>query len=94
MTQEQKAKAYDKALPKESEDEMIKKALIDFFNRGAENGEQTNGVCDKDILAWLEKQDELVNSLSKGLDNAHERIDELIQLNNKLTEQLEWWVHC
>ena len=42
---------------KESE-ERIRKALIDFFNRGAENGEQTNGVCDKDILAWLEKQGE------------------------------------
>ena len=41
---------------KESNDERIRKALIDFFNRGAENGEQTNGICDKDILAWLEKQ--------------------------------------
>ena len=35
---------------------MIKEALLDFFHRGAENGEQTNGVYDKDILAWLEKQ--------------------------------------
>lgn len=43
---------------KESEEERIRKALIDFFNRGAKNGEQTNGVCDKDILAWLEKQGE------------------------------------
>lgn len=41
---------------KESEDERIRKTLIDFFNRGAENGAQTNGVCDKDIIAWLEKQ--------------------------------------
>ena len=41
----------------ESKDEKIRKVLIDFFNRGAENGEQTNGVCDKDILAWLEKQE-------------------------------------
>ena len=40
----------------ESEDERIRKALIDFFSRGAENGEQTNGIRDKDILAWLEKQ--------------------------------------
>jgi hypothetical protein len=41
------------------------------------------------MLAWLEKQGELVNSLSKGLDNAHERIDTLIQKNNSLIEQLE-----
>ena len=41
---------------KESEDERIREALIDFFNKGAENGEQTNGVFDKDIIAWLEKQ--------------------------------------
>ena len=38
------------------DDEEIKKALIDFFSKGAENGEQTNGIYDKDILAWLEKQ--------------------------------------
>ena len=92
MTQEEKAKRFDKAVKiikdnldalneitetgaetvniqamkncfyrafpelRESEDERIRKALIDFFSRGAENGEQTNGVYDKDILAWLEKQ--------------------------------------
>ena len=43
----------------------------------------------EELLAWLEKQGELVNSLSKGLDNAHERIDGLIQKNNSLMEQLE-----
>ena len=42
----------------ESKDEKIKKALIDFFSRGAEN-EQTNGVFDKDILAWVEKQESI-----------------------------------
>lgn len=41
---------------KESSDEKIRKELIDFFKKGAENGEQTNGIYDKDILAWLEKQ--------------------------------------
>ena len=41
---------------RESEDERIRKAVFNFFNRGAKNGEQTNGVYDKDILAWLEKQ--------------------------------------
>jgi len=42
----------------ESEDDRIRKALIDFFGKGSENGEQTNGIYDKDILAWLEKQGE------------------------------------
>lgn len=40
----------------ESEDERIRKAVFNFFNRGSKCGEQTNGVYDKDILAWLEKQ--------------------------------------
>ena len=38
-------------------DERIRKTLIDFFSKGAENREQTNGIYDKDIIAWLEKQD-------------------------------------
>lgn len=41
-----------------SEDEKVRKALIDFFGKGAKYGGQTNGVYDKDILAWLEKQGE------------------------------------
>ena len=63
---EEKAKRYDKAfiedifpelkMDKESEDERVRKAVFNFFNRGAKCGEQTNGVYDKDILAWLEKQ--------------------------------------
>lgn len=40
----------------ESEDERIRKVLIDIFNVGAHNGGRTNGVSDKDIIAWLEKQ--------------------------------------
>ena len=47
---------------KESEDERIRKVLIDFFNKGAENEQQTNGIFDKDIIAWLEKQ-ELVEEI-------------------------------
>lgn len=57
---------------KESEDEKIRKALIDFFNRGAENGEQTNGVHDKDILAWLEKQGEEIIPLKEIILNVWE----------------------
>lgn len=40
----------------EDKDEKIRKALVDFFSRSAERGEQTGDVDDKDILAWLERQ--------------------------------------
>ena len=43
---------------KESEGEKVRKALIDFFGKSAKYGGQTNGVYDKNILAWLEKQTE------------------------------------
>ena len=43
----------------ESEDEKIRKMLIEFFGKGAENNGSTNGISDKDILAWLEKQGEI-----------------------------------
>ena len=43
---------------KESEDERIKKTLIDFFSEGANNDEFTNNIPDIEILAWLEKQGE------------------------------------
>lgn len=41
---------------KESEDERIKKTLINFFSKGAEYDSSTNGIKDRDIIAWLEKQ--------------------------------------
>ena len=41
---------------KESEDERIRKMLIEFFSKGAEYNSSTNGISDKDIVAWLEKQ--------------------------------------
>lgn len=40
---------------KESEGERIRRSLIDFFSRGAENNELTNGISDKAILAWLKR---------------------------------------
>ena len=42
----------------ESEDERIRKMLIEFFGKGAECNGSTNGISDKDILAWLERQGE------------------------------------
>ena len=73
-----------------SDGERIRKAIIKHFKEIANSNEQSWINLDIPyILAWLEKQGELVNSLSKGLDNAHERIDRLIQKNNSLIEQLE-----
>lgn len=43
---------------KESEDERIKKTLINFFSKGAEYDSSTNGIKDRNIIAWLEKQGE------------------------------------
>ena len=43
---------------KEPEDERIRKMLIEFFGKGAECNGSTNGISDKDILAWLEKPSE------------------------------------
>lgn len=82
--------ALDTIIPelKESEDERIRKEIINYFAKGKEYLSLCS-IGKDDILAWLEKQGELVNSLSKGLDNAHERIDELIQKNNKLCIKLE-----
>lgn len=40
---------------KKSKDEKIRKVLIDFFSISAKRGDQTFGVDDEDILAWLKK---------------------------------------
>lgn len=66
---------------KDSADERIRKMLIEFFGKGAENNGSTNGIFDKDILAWLEKQvsidenevakcvlNEVANSIMRWLD--------------------------
>lgn len=42
----------------ENEDERIRKMLIEFFSKGAEYNSSTNGISDKDIISWLEKQGE------------------------------------
>lgn len=72
----------------ESEDEKIRKSLVEYFES---HHDDTTFFGSKviDILSWLEKQGELVSSLTKALDNAHERIDKLIQEKNKLISQLE-----
>ena len=89
---EHKAQPFDvmlKVFPelKESEGESIRKELIEYFEHYS--GGDNISIKFSEWIAWLEKQGELVNSLSKGLDNAHERIDGLIQKNNSLIEQLE-----
>lgn len=74
---------------KESEDEKVEKAIFGMVYDSDNELWSSYDVSKSDVLAWLEKQGELVNSLSKGLDNAHERIDELIQKNNELCINLE-----
>lgn len=69
----------------ESEDKRIRKEIIAFIKSVAYA--KMDDV--KRYVAWVEKQGELVNFLSKGLDNAHKRIDELIQKNNELCIKLE-----
>ena len=83
----------DKIMPelKESEDERIRKECISIIDAWDKSCRLQGDYCEvaPKCIAWLEKQGELVNSLSNGLDNAHERIDGLIQKNNSLIEQLE-----
>lgn len=50
---------------KESEDEKVRKMLIKFFSNGVEYNSSTNGIFDKDIVAWLEKQGEHANFRNK-----------------------------
>ena len=78
----------------ESEDEKIRKELTKHLKELSAWKEDEvipvkNPSYYRQWASWLEKQGELVNSLSKGLDNAHERIDKLIQKNNELCVKLE-----
>lgn len=57
---------------KESEDEKIRKTLIKFFSKGAEYNSSTNGISDKDILAWLEKHKYTEDDLDKAYKCADE----------------------
>ena len=77
-------------------DERIRKTLIDFFSKGAENGEQTNGIYDKDIIAWLEKQGEkpqgksaLEASKEKKIDNANK-----VEQSSAWSEEDDYNVQC
>ena len=61
---------------KESEDERIRKVLVDFFKSYKEQGtcgsETFNGIPTDNIIAWLEKQvpvdeDEIVKGIRRGV---------------------------
>lgn len=88
--QQMEAEAFFPEL-KESEDERIRKELTEFLKSASGGFLDTTTQCKTfgKWVAWLEKQGELVNSLSKGLDNAHEQIDSLIQEYNELCIKLE-----
>ena len=77
-------------LKRERENDMMRSMAIKAVHAPeAQSCIKSWGINPDDVIAWLEKQGELVNSLSKGLDNAHERIDGLIQKNNELYLRLE-----
>lgn len=44
---------------KESEDERIRKELIFYLGDMPEDTELRNGITNRDVLAWLEKQSEM-----------------------------------
>jgi len=60
--------ALDVIIPelKESEDEVIRKAIIDFFNEPGRKEYILNGFTVDDCIAWLEKQKELELSEDLG----------------------------
>lgn len=131
MTQEEKAKAYDKAVNKlkglmaqgvdpliaradvqdffpeirESEDEKIRKAIIEFFELQDDNTTYSL-VPKKDILAWLEKQAEVesdnddIEAEEKGIREAFNKIWDEKQGEWKPTDMVEpkfkvgdWIIH-
>lgn len=65
----------------ESEDEKIRKALIEYFSAGASNNETTCDIEDGKILAWLEKQKER-SPLSKDEEYTLARIIEYLEDND------------
>jgi co-chaperonin GroES (HSP10) len=120
MTQEEKAKAYDKAVNKlkglmaqgvdplitradvqdffpeirESEDEKIRKAIIEFFELQDDNTTYSL-VPKKDILAWLEKQTEVesdnddIEAEEKGIRKAFNKIWDEKQGEQKNADKVE-----
>ena len=53
----------------ESNDEKIRKVLIKFFSMGAKYNQHTDGIADKDIIAWLEKQGQVKESAISQHEN-------------------------
>ena len=77
-------------------DERIRKTLIDFFSKGAENGEQTNGIYDKDIIAWLEKQGEKAQGKTALEAIQEEKIDNAnkVEPKFKVGDWIVWQDKC
>ena len=70
---------------RESKDEKIRKAIIDFFSEPGRKEYILNGFTVDDIIAWLKKQ----GNLMKALQTSNAEIGELIEENYYLKEQLE-----
>ena len=75
----------------ESEDERIKKTLIKFFSKGAEYDSSTNGIKDRNIIAWLEKQGETVWSEETDddawMNDIISKVENNLQLNKA---EIDW----
>lgn len=70
---------------KESEDERIRNMLIEFFSKGAKNNSYTSNISDKDIVAWLEKQDSYCTK--RDVDDAY--LKGVTDTKNEIEKQYE-----
>ena len=70
---------------KESEDEKIRKALVDALNKNLGNGIEKYGTTLNAALAWLEKQGE--SYTKKDVDDAY--LKGIIDAKNELEKQGE-----
>ena len=71
----------------DDEDERIRKMLIKFFGKGAEYNSSTNGIFDKDILTWLEKQG--TSYTKRDVDDAY--VEGMAFAKNELEKQKSSW---
>ena len=74
---------------RESDDEKIRKELINFFSKGAEYDSSTNGIKDRNIIAWLEKQGEQKSAWNKEDNKNLNSVEWIIENSENLNEVFE-----
>ena len=75
---------------KESEDEKIRKVLIDYFddaNKADENPLQSYGVHTDKVIAWLEKQDQVKNDRRKWSEEDKGTLERIISFINSFVDK-------